>query len=666
MNAPADFSQPEPPAARVSASRLLIVDDEPGTRGYLRDLLSLHHTVEMAADGQAALDAIRRGPPPDLVLSDVLMPRLNGLALVRALREDPGTATLPVLLITGDDDSDTRRRGFEAGADDFISKPFRPPELLARVRTHLDLTRLRRKEAPPHPRADEDTAVHASEARYRAIVNQATAGVAEIDAGGRFMLVNRKFSELLGYSEAEILRLKVSDITHPDDYPRCLELFQRMLATGEPAVSEKRHVRKDGAIIWISDSMSLIPAADGRPPRVVAVVIDITENKRSQEALRLSEEHFRLVVTSVREYVIYTLDPQGCVATWNQGGERLKGYREDEIIGQPCAIFCTPEDRAAGVSDRELTQAVANGIANGESWKVRKDGTRFWSEELLFPMRGAAGDLLGFVKICRDLSDRKAAEDERARLLAAEQAARREAEFANAAKDRFLAALSHELRTPLVPVQIALYMLDREANLSNEARENVAMIRRNVQQETRLIGDLLDVSRIVHGKLEIAPGLAGLHACVRAGIESCREQIETGELEITVALDAEQDKVDGDPARLQQAFCSLIENAGKFTSPGGKIAVRSRNAGPRIVVEISDTGIGIGAEALPQLFRAFEQGPDEPPRRQGGLGLGLAISQAIVQTLGGQLTAASAGPGQGAAFTVDLPLSTAPDVETES
>ena len=292
MSAPINSSRSEVPVAQGSASRLLIVDDEPGTRAYLRDLLSLHHTVEMAADGQAALDAIRRGPPPDLVLSDVLMPRLNGLSLLRALREDPGTATLPFLLITGDDDSDMRRRGFEAGADDFISKPFRPPELLARVRTHLDLARLRRNEGTPRPPTSEDTALHPSEERYRAIVNQATAGVAEIDAAGRFILVNRKFCDLMGYSEDEMLRLQVSDITHPDDYPRCLTLFQRTLATGEPAVNEKRHLRKDGAIIWISDSISRIPAADGKPPRVVAVIIEITENKRSQEALRRSEEHF--------------------------------------------------------------------------------------------------------------------------------------------------------------------------------------------------------------------------------------------------------------------------------------------------------------------------------------------------------------------------------------
>lgn len=666
VTARADSAQHPTSASRprATASRLLVVDDEPGTRNYLRDLLSLHHAVELAADGQAAMEIIRHGPPPDLILSDVLMPRVDGLALVRAVRENPDTAALPVLLITGDDDADTRRRGFEAGADDFISKPFRPPELLARVRTHLDLARLRREEAAPRPHADDEPAVRASEGRYRAIVNQATAGVAEIDAEGRFILVNRKFCDLMGYSEEEMLRLKVSNITHPEDYPRCLELFERTLATGEPAVNEKRHLRKDGTIIWIADSISRIPAEGDQPARVVAVIIDITENKRAVEALRLSEEHFRLVVNSTREYAIFSLDAQGRVATWNVGGERLKGYRAEEIIGQPISIFCTPEDIASGAPERQLSTAIAQGVADGESLKVRKDGTRFWGDELLFPMRGAGGDLLGFVKVCRDMTDRKAADDERTLLLASEQNARREAEAANAAKDRFLAALSHELRTPLVPVQMALFVLEREPQLSADARESVEMIRRNVALETRLIGDLLDVSRIMHGKLELTPGFADLHACVQGGIESCRAQIEERALELAVALEALEDTVDGDAMRLQQAFCNLLENAAKFTPAGGKISVRSRNAGRRIIVEISDTGAGIAAEALPRLFHAFEQRPDDTPRPHGGLGLGLAISQAIIQTLGGQLTAASAGRGKGATFTVELPLSAGPAAET--
>ena len=192
-------------------------------------------------------------------------------------------------------------------------------------------------------------------------------------------------------------------------------------------------------------------------------------------------------------------------------------------------------------------------------------------------MRGAEGELLGFAKICRDLSERKAAEDERARLLAAEQTARREAEAANAAKDRFLAALSHELRTPLAPVQMALFVLRREPQLERGGRDGLEMIRRNVELEARLIDDLLDVSRIAHGKLELTTGAASVHDCVRRAVEVCQGELDDRGLELTLALDAARDGVQGDAARLQQVFWNLLKNAAKFTPERGRVVVRSRD-----------------------------------------------------------------------------------------
>ena len=234
----------------------------------------------------------------------------DGLSFLRTLRADPATASLTVLLITGHDDEETRLQGFEAGADDFINKPFRPREFLARVRTHLDLARLRREEGAQRRRLEAEAALRASEERFRAIVNQATAGVAEIDASGRYTLVNRTFCDLAGYSEAELLGRRFHVLTHPDELPGAIDIFERVLATGEPVVAEKRLVRKDGAVIWINECVSLIPRDDSRPPRVVMVAIDITERKRAEEALRLSEEQFRHVVDSVRDYAIFTLDVQ--------------------------------------------------------------------------------------------------------------------------------------------------------------------------------------------------------------------------------------------------------------------------------------------------------------------------------------------------------------------
>ena len=235
-----------------------------------------------------------------------------------------------------------------------------------------------------------------------------------------------------------------------------------------------------------------------------------------------------------------------------------------------------------------------------------------------------------------------------------EQGAREEAESANRAKDRFLAVLSHELRTPLTPVQMALHLIERTRGLPASVYQGVEMIRRNVAVEVQLIGDLLDVSRIVHGKLELHRERLDLHECLRDALEVCREDFTAKDLHVTVKLDAERHRVVGEAARLQQVFWNLLRNAAKFTSAGGAITVRSSNADKEIVVEVADTGCGIPADALPKIFDPFEQGDPSRARVYGGLGLGLAISHAIVASHHGKLTVESPGHGRGATFRVTL------------
>ena len=281
-------------------------------------------------------------------------------------------------------------------------------------------------------------------------------------------------------------------------------------------------------------------------------------------------------------------------------------------------------------------------------------------------MNAGAADFLSKHQLSAALLERairyaiaqKRAEQQRIRLLM-EQAARAEAEAANRAKDRFLAVLSHELRTPLAAVVLNVNALQEEAGLSDSARELLAVVKRNVDLEARLIDDLLDLTRITRGKLELRHEIVDIHELIHDAVRCCcGPDIGEKQLLVQVRTEGQQHHVWGDPARLQQVFWNLIKNAVKFTPPGGRIDIATHDlAGDRLAIEVRDSGIGIASEALPRIFNAFEQAGPAITREFGGLGLGLAISRALIERHGGSIRAESPGPGAGATFRVELPAS---------
>ncbi len=253
-------------------------------------------------------------------------------------------------------------------------------------------------------------------------------------------------------------------------------------------------------------------------------------------------------------------------------------------------------------------------------------------------------------------AERRRAEEEQARLLARESESRAEAEAANRAKDRFLAALSHELRTPLTPVLAIASSLTGDEGVPARARRQLDAIRRNVELEARLIDDLLDLTRITRGKLDLRLEVTDLRKVVEHTIEiSCEREMAAGRLRVVTELAPGDHRLWADPSRLTQVLWNLLSNAVKFTPAGGTITVRSRPEPDRLVLQVSDTGIGIDPEAMLHIFDAFEQGRTRGPRRTGGLGLGLAISKAVAEMHGGALSVASEGHGRGATFTLALP-----------
>ena len=374
----------------------------------------------------------------------------------------------------------------------------------------------------------------------------------------------------------------------------------------------------------------------------------MSDDRSTESVLQQTEEQFHMLVDSVEEYAIYMLDPAGNVMTWNSGAQKIKQYTAEEIIGKNFASFYLAEDVAAGKPQRNLRQAARKGRIRDQGLRVRKDGTTFPAEVVLTALRDSSGEIRGFSKVTRDTTDQIRSREIEAAKIAAEKASK--------AKDDFLAALSHELRTPLTPALAAAdYLANNAANFPPEFAEDVNIIKRNVKLQARLIDDLLDLTRSTRGKLELHFEHVDAHALVGDAIEIAKADIAKKNLKLSVRLNAEQHHVWADTVRIQQVFWNLINNAVKFTPPGGQIHIGTCNTGSgHFQFEIADKGIGIEIERQASLFAPFEQGDPSVTRQFGGLGLGLAISRHLVDLHNGAIKVQSRGRSYGATFTVTL------------
>ncbi|HJQ70566.1 MAG TPA: ATP-binding protein, partial [Blastocatellia bacterium] len=290
-----------------------------------------------------------------------------------------------------------------------------------------------------------------------------------------------------------------------------------------------------------------------------------------------------------------------------------------------------------------------------EGWRIRKDGTRFWANVVITALRDKDGVLRGFGKVTRDLTERKKAEEQRLQL-AREQVARTEAEAASRAKDEFLATISHELRTPLNAILGWGRML-RKSRLNEENfNRGLDTIERNAKLQAQLIDDLLDVSRIISGKLRLTVMPVELAPIIEAAVDSLRPAADAKSIRLQVMLDTNAGLISGDPDRLQQVVWNLLSNAVKFTEKRGRVQVRLQRINSHVEVTVSDNGRGISPTFLPYVFDRFRQADSSISRMHGGLGLGLAIVRHLVELHGGVVLAQSPGEGQGATFTVQLPM----------
>jgi PAS domain S-box-containing protein len=374
---------------------------------------------------------------------------------------------------------------------------------------------------------------------------------------------------------------------------------------------------------------------------------------RARRAEEIASYLAAIVESSDDAIIGKTLD--GIITSWNPGAIQLFGYTPEEIIGQPIARLVPPDrpDDATRILER-----IRRGerVDHYETERLRKDGRRIYVSLSVSPIKDETGAIVGAAKIARDVTERRRAEEERERLLAETQQARAQAEAASRAKDEMLSIVSHELRTPLSAILGWVAVL-KKGKLS-PSRTAVAFdtIERSGRMQEELIDDLLDVSRIVTGRLRLEIAPVDLYAVVRAAADGIGPDALGKGLTLHTSIDGGM-TVSGDVIRLQQAVSNVLENAVKFTPSGGSIEVRLERAAAEARIVVRDTGCGIRPDFLPQIFQPFRQAEDVKSRKRGGLGLGLAIVQSLVERHGGAVTAESAGEDAGATFTITLPLS---------
>jgi PAS domain S-box-containing protein len=348
---------------------------------------------------------------------------------------------------------------------------------------------------------------------------------------------------------------------------------------------------------------------------------------------------FAALVGAVEDYAIFMLSPEGRVASWNSGAQRIKGYATHEILGRHYSIFYPPEEVIGGMCDRQLAIAARDGRVESEGWRVRKDGTRFWAMATLTAIHGEDGSLLGFAKVTRDLTVHKQADEERLRLAQAQEAIR--------LRDEFLVIAAHELKTPLTVLGLQLQKLQR----MGAPQESVGTALRSARRLGALVDTLLDVSRIATGQLKVEVQECDLAELAREVVERWRDEASRAGCRLHVDAPA---PVRGrwDPLRIDQVIENLLGNAIKY-APGKPVRISVAARGDLAELCVSDDGPGIPPGAEARIFRRFERATDV--RNYGGLGLGLYIVREIVEAHGGTISVDTAA-GKGATFRVALPL----------
>ncbi len=476
-------------------------------------------------------------------------------------------------------------------------------------------------------------------------------GVIVTDLQGRVTFANEEAEHLTGWGRAEAEGQALHSVFHVVEEGT-------WQAIGDPA-DPSRHallISRDGREIPVEHSTAPVKGPEGTARGVVWVFRDVSDKWRHEKALGESEEQFRTMADAIPQ-LAFIAAADGGVYWYNRRWYEYTGTTLAQAEGWGWQSVLEPS------AAPEAIERWRASIVTGEPMDVEvslrgADGGFRWFLTRVVPLKGSDERVVRWFGTCTDISESRAVSEALVAAKTVAEAARAEAEEAGRAKDEFLAVLSHELRTPLTPVLASVSMLQHDPRLPRDVQERLEIVRRNVELEARLIDDLLDVTRIARGKVELHKQPVELCEVIRRAVEVCMPDVEARELDFSVEMGPDAPYViDADPARLQQAFWNVIKNAVKFTPAGGRIQVRCRKVGPfQVTTEVNDNGLGISPRLMPHLFKPFERESEGRSTQFGGLGLGLTITKAMLEMHGGTIRAASEGPGKGTTFSITLPM----------
>ncbi|HEY9788862.1 MAG TPA: PAS domain S-box protein [Candidatus Obscuribacterales bacterium] len=480
-----------------------------------------------------------------------------------------------------------------------------------------------------------------------------------LDPQGQIMTWNEGAKAISGYSAAEAIGQNISMLLTDADRQARKDIRELQIAKRDGRFEDESwRVRKDGRLFRAN--VIVTPLYDERNHLVgfAKILRDLTEPLVAAEKLRRSEEAFDLVVSSIKDYAIFLLDQDGYVLTWNEGAERIKQYKAEEIIGKHFSTFYPQALRDVDHPAHELELAIKNGHYEEEGWRLRKDGTQFWAAVTITPVKDRDGILSGFIKVTRDLTERRNGE-------IALRNARDEAVSANKLKSQFVANISHEVRTPLAGVIGMAELLLQDETLGLDQREASEHIFSASTRLLEVLNDLLDFSKLEAGRVELYES----QFAPRTILWEVRQSIEQLAAKKGVIVKVDMDKsvpgmLYGDEGKIRQALLNFAHNSVKFTNEGSIELLanvdRSENGLVHLRFTVKDTGIGIDKDAQQRLFQPFVQADGTIKRRFAGTGLGLSITKGFITLMHGELGFESE-PGKGSTFWFSVPLRTLPE-----